>query len=151
MLAQSQSSSAKRGGFVADVSSGLIFLKKKKIEFSSSSFHYCNSTLLIKICSFLNTLTSVPLCLSLTGASQQLTFFVKKNGVCQYCIIQENNTKGVGGTVRINKKQSQIKLFLQREINLEKHMERMSFVERAMIIRRGIYLTGEGKQIKIAQ
>ena len=29
MLAQGQSSSAKRGGSVADVSSGLIFLKKK--------------------------------------------------------------------------------------------------------------------------
>ena len=28
MLAQGQSSSAKRGGLVADVSSGLIFLKK---------------------------------------------------------------------------------------------------------------------------
>ena len=33
MLAQCQSSSAKRGGLAADVSSGLIFLKKKqKIE-----------------------------------------------------------------------------------------------------------------------
>ena len=31
MLAQGQSSSAKRGGLVADVSSGLIFLKKKII------------------------------------------------------------------------------------------------------------------------
>ena len=30
MLAQDQSSSAKRGGLVVDVSSGLIFLKKKK-------------------------------------------------------------------------------------------------------------------------
>ena len=30
MLAQGQSSSAKRGGLVADVSSGLIFLKKEK-------------------------------------------------------------------------------------------------------------------------
>ena len=30
MLAQGQSSSAKRGGLVADVSSGLIFLKKNK-------------------------------------------------------------------------------------------------------------------------
>ena len=30
MLAQGQSSSAKRGGLVADVSSGLIFLLKKK-------------------------------------------------------------------------------------------------------------------------
>ena len=30
MLAQGQSSSAKRGGLAADVSSGLIFLKKKK-------------------------------------------------------------------------------------------------------------------------
>ena len=30
MLAQGQSSSAKRGGLVADVSSGLIFLKRKK-------------------------------------------------------------------------------------------------------------------------
>ena len=29
MLAQGQSSSAKRGGLAADVSSGLIFLKKK--------------------------------------------------------------------------------------------------------------------------
>ena len=32
MLAQGQSSSAKRGGLVADVSSGLIFLKKRKKE-----------------------------------------------------------------------------------------------------------------------
>ena len=31
MLAQGQSSSAKRGGLTADVSSGLIFLKKKKV------------------------------------------------------------------------------------------------------------------------
>ena len=30
MLAQGQSSSAKRGGLAADVSSGLIFLRKKK-------------------------------------------------------------------------------------------------------------------------
>ena len=30
MLAQGQSSSAKRGGLAADVSSGLIFLKRKK-------------------------------------------------------------------------------------------------------------------------
>ena len=30
MLAQGQSSSAKRGGLAADVISGLIFLKKKK-------------------------------------------------------------------------------------------------------------------------
>ena len=30
MLAQGQSSSAKRGGLMADVSSGLIFKKKKK-------------------------------------------------------------------------------------------------------------------------
>ena len=30
MIAQGQSSSAKRGGLAADVSSGLIFLKKKK-------------------------------------------------------------------------------------------------------------------------
>ena len=30
MLAQGQSSSAKRGGLAVDVSSGLIFLKKKK-------------------------------------------------------------------------------------------------------------------------
>ena len=30
MLAQGQSSSAKRGGLAADVSSGLIFLKKQK-------------------------------------------------------------------------------------------------------------------------
>ena len=30
MLAQGQSSSAKTGGLAADVSSGLIFLKKKK-------------------------------------------------------------------------------------------------------------------------
>ena len=30
MLAQAQSSSAKRGGLAADVSSGLIFLKEKK-------------------------------------------------------------------------------------------------------------------------
>ena len=32
MLAQGQSSSAKRGGLAADVRSGLIFLKKKKKE-----------------------------------------------------------------------------------------------------------------------
>ena len=32
MLAQGQSSSAKRGGLAADVSSGLIFLKKKKTK-----------------------------------------------------------------------------------------------------------------------
>ena len=32
MLAQGQSSSAKRGGLAADVSSGLIFLKEKKKE-----------------------------------------------------------------------------------------------------------------------
>ena len=32
MLAQGQSSSAKRGGLAADVSSGLIFLKKKKCK-----------------------------------------------------------------------------------------------------------------------
>ena len=32
MLAQGQSSSEKRGGLVADVSSGLIFLKKKKAK-----------------------------------------------------------------------------------------------------------------------
>ena len=31
MLSQGQSSSAKRGGMVADVSSGLIFLKKQKL------------------------------------------------------------------------------------------------------------------------
>ena len=30
MLAQGQSSSAKRGGLAADVSSGLIFIKRKK-------------------------------------------------------------------------------------------------------------------------
>ena len=32
MLAQGQSSSAKRGGLVADVGSGLLFLKEKKKE-----------------------------------------------------------------------------------------------------------------------
>ena len=32
MLAQRQSSSAKRGGLAVDVSSGLIFLKKKDIK-----------------------------------------------------------------------------------------------------------------------
>ena len=32
MLAQGQSSSAKRGGLAADVSSGLIFLKKQKSD-----------------------------------------------------------------------------------------------------------------------
>ena len=31
MLAQGQSSSAKRGGLAADISSGLIFLKKKNV------------------------------------------------------------------------------------------------------------------------
>ena len=34
MLVQGQSSSAKRGGLVVDVSSGLIFLKKKKEKIS---------------------------------------------------------------------------------------------------------------------
>ena len=33
MLAQGQSSSAKRGRLAVDVSSGLIFLKKKKVVF----------------------------------------------------------------------------------------------------------------------
>ena len=33
MLAQGQSSSAKRGGLAADVNSGLIFLKKKRKTF----------------------------------------------------------------------------------------------------------------------
>ena len=38
MLAQGQASSAKRGGLVADVSSGLIFLKTKiKIKRKSQS------------------------------------------------------------------------------------------------------------------
>ena len=32
MLAQGQSSLAKRGGWAADVSSGLIFLKKKSVN-----------------------------------------------------------------------------------------------------------------------
>ena len=36
MLAQGQSSLAKRGGFVAEVSSGLIFLKKKEKKYHSS-------------------------------------------------------------------------------------------------------------------
>ena len=40
MLAQGQSSSAKRGGMGADVSSGLIFLKKKKKHADPSS--HCN-------------------------------------------------------------------------------------------------------------
>ena len=44
MLAQGQSSSAKRGGLAADVSSGLIFLKKKnskrkvKSSYADTSF-----------------------------------------------------------------------------------------------------------------
>ena len=37
MLAQGQSSSAKRGGLGVDVSSGLIFLKKLKKEFSKKN------------------------------------------------------------------------------------------------------------------
>ena len=46
MLAQGQSSSAKRGGLVADVSSGLIFLKKqKKNPFENSN-----------MCSYINAL-----------------------------------------------------------------------------------------------
>ena len=40
MLAQAQSSSAKRGGLVADVSSGLILLGKKKCSLFSSSGPY---------------------------------------------------------------------------------------------------------------
>ena len=36
MLARGQSSSAKRGGLVADIGSGLIFLKKKNNELESS-------------------------------------------------------------------------------------------------------------------
>ena len=39
MLAQGQSSSAKRGGLAADVRSGLIVLKKKKKEKSISGLH----------------------------------------------------------------------------------------------------------------
>ena len=47
MLAQGQSSSAKRGGLAADVSSGLIFLKnkKKKIENHSCFMDHLNSLL----------------------------------------------------------------------------------------------------------
>ena len=40
MLAQGQSSPAKRGGLVVDVSSGLIFLKKKK-NFSNNVYTLC--------------------------------------------------------------------------------------------------------------
>ena len=36
MLAQGQSSSAKRGGLAVDVCSGLIFLKKKKKELNGN-------------------------------------------------------------------------------------------------------------------
>ena len=36
MVAQGQSSSAKRGGLAADVSSGLIFLQKKKITVATA-------------------------------------------------------------------------------------------------------------------
>ena len=39
MLAQGQSSAVKGGGLAADVSSGLIFLKKEKKKEHSLSFH----------------------------------------------------------------------------------------------------------------
>ena len=39
MLAQGQSSSAKGGGLAADVSSGLIFLQKKKKDSNEGSPH----------------------------------------------------------------------------------------------------------------
>ena len=39
MLAQGQSSSAKRGGLAADVSSGLIFLKKKNLTLLYNTIH----------------------------------------------------------------------------------------------------------------
>ena len=39
MLAQGQASSAKRGGLAADVSSGLIFLKKKKINLQKKGWN----------------------------------------------------------------------------------------------------------------
>ena len=38
MLAQGQSSSAKRGGLAADICSGLIFLKKKKKKKKKKNF-----------------------------------------------------------------------------------------------------------------
>ena len=56
MLAQGQSSSAKRGGLAADVSSGLIFLKKKKIERNLS---LCVSR---EICCCLSTAFRFPSC-----------------------------------------------------------------------------------------
>ena len=49
MLAQSQSSSAKRGGLAADVSSGLIFLKKKKLIHNDTGAHeQCLPRLLLR-------------------------------------------------------------------------------------------------------
>ena len=41
MLAQGQSSSAKRGGLAADVSSGLIFLRKKKKKLKNPQNPMC--------------------------------------------------------------------------------------------------------------
>ena len=43
MLARGQSSSAKRGGLAADVSSGLIFLKKKEETFYIQNLRFIGS------------------------------------------------------------------------------------------------------------
>ena len=50
MLAQGQSSSAKRGGLAADVSSGLIFLKKKGKK--KTSFRFYNIVWLLNMTSY---------------------------------------------------------------------------------------------------
>ena len=53
MLAQGQSSSAKKGGLAADVSSGLIFLKKKKKQLY---FNFQEFFLALKLFLFLRNL-----------------------------------------------------------------------------------------------
>ena len=55
MLAQSQSSSAKRGGLAADVSSGLIFLKKKSVSSSGNSHHGSDECSTLQISTRLHT------------------------------------------------------------------------------------------------
>ena len=49
MLAQGQPSSAKRGGLEADVSSGLIFLKKKK-SVDDTYFYFYHICLNADVC-----------------------------------------------------------------------------------------------------
>ena len=52
MIAQGQSSSAKRGGLAADVSSGLIFSKAKKkdriVSYDNIDMYFIYVTLLLK-------------------------------------------------------------------------------------------------------